>query len=101
MHNHLTKLTNITSLLRIKNSVETCRSVMICEIIAFRKIFRPKRDVVTVVWRKLHNEELHDLYSLPTIVRVIKSGKMRWVGHVRSSDGKGIGVYRVFSGGDT
>jgi hypothetical protein len=41
-----------------------------------------KRDEVTVEWRKLHNEKLHDLYSSPTIVRVIKSTRMRWTGHV-------------------
>jgi hypothetical protein len=44
-----------------------------------RRILGPKRDEVTVEWRKLHNEELNDLYSSPNIVRVIKS---RWVGHV-------------------
>jgi hypothetical protein len=48
----------------------------------FRRIFGPKRDEVTGVWRKLHNEELHDLYSSPTIVWVIKSRRMRWAGHV-------------------
>jgi hypothetical protein len=47
---------------------------------ALRKIFRPKRDEVTGRWRKLHNEELHDLYSLPSIIRIIKSRKMRWRG---------------------
>jgi hypothetical protein len=43
-------------------------------------VLRPKRDEVTGVWRKLHNEELHELYSSPTIVRVIKSRIMRWMG---------------------
>jgi hypothetical protein len=47
-----------------------------------RRIFRPKRDEVTGGWRKLHNEELHGLYSSPSIVRVIKARKMRWAGHV-------------------
>jgi hypothetical protein len=47
-----------------------------------RRIFGPKRDKVTGGWRKLHNEELHDLYSLPNIVRVIKARRMRWAGHV-------------------
>jgi hypothetical protein len=42
----------------------------------------PKRDEVTGEWRKLHNEELNDLYSLPYIVRVVKSRRMRWAGHV-------------------
>jgi hypothetical protein len=47
-----------------------------------RRIFGPKRDIVTRDWRKLHNEELHNLYSSPNIVRITKSGRMRWVGHV-------------------
>jgi hypothetical protein len=47
-----------------------------------RRIFGPKRDEVTVEWRKLHNEELRDLYSSPSIIRIIKSGRMRWAGHV-------------------
>jgi hypothetical protein len=45
-------------------------------------IFGPKRDEVTGGWRKLHNEELHDLYSSPSIIRMIKSSRMRWAGHV-------------------
>jgi hypothetical protein len=45
---------------------------------ALRRIFRPKRDEVTGEWRKLHNEELHNLYSLPNIIRMIKSMRMRW-----------------------
>jgi hypothetical protein len=42
----------------------------------------PKRDEITGEWRKLHNEELNDLYSLPNILRVVKSRRMRWAGHV-------------------
>jgi hypothetical protein len=49
-----------------------------------RKIFGPKRDEVTGEWRKLHNEKLHDFYSSPSIIRVIKSRRMRWAGHVAS-----------------
>jgi len=47
-----------------------------------RRMFGPKRDEVTGEWRKLHNEELNDLYCTPNIVRVIKSRIMRWAGHV-------------------
>jgi hypothetical protein len=47
-----------------------------------RRIFGPKRDEVTGGWRKLHNEELHNLYTYPSIIRMIKSRRMRWAGHV-------------------
>jgi hypothetical protein len=47
-----------------------------------RRIFEPNRDRVTGGWRKLHNEELHNLYSSPRIIRIIKSRRMRWAGHV-------------------
>jgi hypothetical protein len=47
-----------------------------------RRIFGPKRDEVTEGWRKLHNEELHGLYSSPSITKMIKERRMRWVGHV-------------------
>jgi hypothetical protein len=46
------------------------------------RIFGPKKDGVTGVWRKLYNEELHNLYSSPSIIRIIKSRRMRWAGHV-------------------
>jgi hypothetical protein len=47
-----------------------------------RRIFGPKRDEMTAEWRKLHNEELHDLYSSPSIIKIRKSRRMRWAGHV-------------------
>jgi hypothetical protein len=47
-----------------------------------KRIFGPKMDEVTGGWRKLHNEELHDLYSCPSIIRIIKWRRMRWAGHV-------------------
>ena len=59
-----------------------------------RRIFGPKMDEVTREWRKLHIEELNDLYSSPNIVWVIKMGRMRWAGHVaRMRERRGI--YRV------
>ena len=62
-----------------------------------RRIFGPKRDEVTGEWRKLHNEELKGLYASPNIVRVIKSRKMKWAGHVARM-GERRGVYRVLVG---
>jgi hypothetical protein len=58
------------------------RRLRVFENRVFRRIFGPKTDEVTGVWRKLHNEELHYLYSSTNIVRVIKSIRMGWVGHV-------------------
>jgi hypothetical protein len=46
-----------------------------------RGIFGPKKDEVTAVWRKLHNEELRNMYSSPSIIRIMKSRRMRWAGH--------------------
>jgi len=59
--------------------------------------FGPKRDEVTREWRKLHNEELNGRYSSPNIVRVIKSRRMGWAGHV-ARKGERRDVYRVFGG---
>jgi len=65
-----------------------------------RRVFGPKRDEVTGECRKLHNEELSDLYSLPNIVGVVKSRRMRWAGHV-AHVGQGRGVYMVLVGKET
>ena len=62
-----------------------------------RRIFGPRRDEVTKEWRRLHKEGLNDLYSSPYIVRVIKSRRMRWAGHVERM-GEERGVYRVLVG---
>jgi hypothetical protein len=52
-----------------------------------RRVFGPKRDEVTGGWKKFYNEELSNLYSLPNIVRVVKSRRMRWAGHVARMGG--------------
>jgi hypothetical protein len=62
-----------------------------------RRIFGPKRDEVTGEWRKLHNEELLNLYSSPDIIRQVKSRRMRWTGHVARMGEERI-VYKVFVG---
>jgi hypothetical protein len=83
---------------------ETCsltlreeRRLRVFENRVLRKVFGPKREEVTGEWRKLHNEELNDLYSLPNIVRVVKSRRMRWAGHVARM-GEDRGVHRVLVG---
>jgi hypothetical protein len=62
-----------------------------------RNIFWPKRDEVRGKWRKLHNEGLHDLYSSPNIVCVIKLNRIRWAGNVARM-GEGRGLYRILMG---
>jgi hypothetical protein len=62
-----------------------------------RRIFGPKTGEVTGGWRKLHNEELHNLYSSPSIIRMIKSMRMGWTGHVARIREK-RDVYRIFMG---
>jgi hypothetical protein len=62
-----------------------------------RRVFGPKRVEVTGEWRKLHNGELNDLYSLPNIVWMVKSRRMRWAGHVARM-GEDSGVHRVLVG---
>ena len=65
------------------------RRLRVFENRVLRRVFGPKGDEVTGEWRKLHNEELSDLYSLPNIVRVVKSRRMRWAGHVaRMGEGR-------------
>jgi len=69
----------------------------VVEIRVLREVFGPRRDKVTGEWRKLHNEELNDLYCSPNVVRVIKSRRMRWTGHVAQMV-KRRGAYRVLLG---
>jgi hypothetical protein len=61
------------------------------------RTFRPKRDKATGEWRRLHNEELNDRYSSPNTIRVIKSKRMRWAGHVARM-GEKRGAYRILVG---
>jgi len=70
------------------------RRLRVFENIVPRRIFGPKRNEVTGEWRELHNEELNDLYCSPNIVRVIKSRRMRWAGHVALMAER-RGVHRV------
>ena len=73
------------------------RRLRVFENRVLRRVFGPKRDEVTGEWRKLRNEELSDLYSLPNIVRVVKSRRMRWAGHVARMGQGGV----QGSGGET
>ena len=67
------------------------------ENMVLRRIFGPRRDEVTGEWRRLYNEELNDLYSSTNIVRVIKSRRMKWAGHLARM-GEERGAYRVLVG---
>jgi hypothetical protein len=71
--------------------------VRVFENRVLRRIFGPKRDEVTGGWRKLHNEELHNLYSSPSIIKMIKSRRMRWAGHVAPM-GDERNAYRILVG---
>ena len=70
------------------------RRLRVFENRVLRRVFGPKRDEVTGEWSKLHKEELNDLYSLPNTVRVVKSRRMRWAGHVARM-GEDRWVHRV------
>jgi len=98
------KIYTIIILLVVLYGCETCslilregRRLRVFENRVLRKIFGPKRDEVTREWRKLHKEELNDRYSSPSIVKVIKSRRMRLAGDIACM-GERIGVYRVLVG---
>jgi hypothetical protein len=83
------KIYNTIILQVVLYGCETCSLTLreenrlrVFENMVLRRIFGPKRDEVTEEWRKLHNEELHILYSSPNIIRQIKLRRMRWAGHV-------------------
>ena len=78
-------------------TLSEARRLRMFENRALRRIFGPKRDEVKGEWKILHNEERNDLYYSPNIVRVIKSRRMRWTGHVARM-GERRGVYRVLVG---
>jgi len=73
------------------------RKLRMFENMVLRRIFGPRSDEVKGEWRRLHNEELNDLYSSPNIVRVIKSRRMRWAGHLTRM-GEERAVYSVLGG---
>jgi hypothetical protein len=89
-------LWNVRSLYRALKLWEEHR-LGVFENRVLRRIFGPKRDEVTGEWRKLHNEVLHDLYSSPSIIRIIKARRMRWAGHVARM-GEKRNTYRLLVG---
>jgi hypothetical protein len=75
--------------------MRSLQETLYSQVEPLRRIFRPKRDEVTGEWRKLHIEDLHNLYSSPDIIRQIKSRRMRWAGHVARM-GEERKLYRAF-----
>jgi hypothetical protein len=72
-------------------------ALYVCTYRVLRRKFVPKRDEVTGEWRKLHNEELHDLYSSPNIIRIMKARRMRWEGYAVRMEEKS-NAYRLLVG---
>jgi hypothetical protein len=83
--------TMLSSLMRFEQRLRVFQNTVL------RRIFGPKRDEATGEWRRLHNEELNDLYSSPNIIRVIRSRRMRWAGHIARM-GEKRGAYRILVG---
>jgi hypothetical protein len=72
-------------------------SLRVFENRVLRRLFGPKRDEVTGDWRKLHNEELRNMYSSPNIIKMMKSRRIRWAGHVARM-GEKMNTYRILVG---
>jgi hypothetical protein len=84
--------------IKIRNfRLEWQHKLRVFENRVLRRIFGPKSDRVSGGWRKLHNEELHNFYSSPSIIIIIKSRRMRWAGHVARM-GEKRNVYRLLVG---
>jgi len=77
--------------LKVKNRLKLFENMLL-------RIFGPKRDEVTGEWKQLHSEELHDMCSSPNIIRVIKSRRMRWVGHVARKERREVQKKNIFVG---
>jgi len=84
-------------MLSVTQTLREERKLRVFENMVLRRIFGPRRDEVTGEWRRLHNEELNDLYSSPNNVRVINSRRMRWAGHVARMGEERV-MYRVVLG---
>jgi hypothetical protein len=86
-------VTRISALGTTLAVTSNCHSVRVFENRVLRRTFGSKRNEVMEGWTKLHNEELHDFYSVPSIIRIIKSRKMRWARHVWGRKGTCIGYW--------
>jgi hypothetical protein len=83
--------------INIKKQFTNLKFHLVFENRVLKRIFGPKSDKVTGEWRTLHNEQLHDLYSSPSIIRIVQSRRMRWAGHVARM-GEKRNVYRLLGG---
>jgi hypothetical protein len=86
------RLSNIASNTQLRTRGAYVTFCFVFENWVLRRIFGPKRHEVTGNWRKLHNEELHNLYSSPNTIRMIKSRRVRWAGHVARMGKRGMHI---------
>jgi hypothetical protein len=86
-----------TCIVKHKSTLREGHRLRVFENMVLRRIFGSKRDEVTGGWRNLHDEELHNLYSLQSMVRMIKSRRLRWAGHVAQMGAK-MNAYRILVG---